>query len=105
MPKKGKGKGKGKGKKKGKKDKKALPPPVDTGTDDVVDEMSKRFYTIQIVVRTPCSLYLCKHHYIHHPLMYSLRGLYQKESHQASYDHCTVFAGSGRTSVPLSGQV
>ena len=50
MPKKGKGKGKGKGKKKGKKDKKALPPPVDSALEDVVDEMSKRFYTIQIVV-------------------------------------------------------
>lgn len=49
MPKKGKkGKGKGKGKKKG-KDKKAPPPPVET-EDDVVDEMSKRFFTIQIVV-------------------------------------------------------
>ena len=47
--KKGKGKGKGKGKKKGKKDKKAPPPPVDA-EDDTVDEMSKRFYTIQIVV-------------------------------------------------------
>ena len=46
--KKGKGKGKGKGKKKG-KDKKAPPPPVDT-EEDVVDEMSKRFFTIQIVV-------------------------------------------------------
>lgn len=48
MPKK-KGKGKGKGKKKGKKDKKAPPPPVDT-EDGAVDEMSKRFFTVQIVV-------------------------------------------------------
>lgn len=49
MPKKGKkGKGKGKGKKKG-KDKKAPPPPV-VPEDDLVDELSKRFYTIQIVV-------------------------------------------------------
>ena len=53
MPKKGKGKGKGKGKKKGKKDKKAVPPLMDAAADDVVDEMSKRFYTVQIVVRTP----------------------------------------------------
>lgn len=48
MPKKGKGKGKGKKKGKG-KDKKAPQPTVDT-QDDFVDEMSKRFYTIQIVV-------------------------------------------------------
>lgn len=49
MPKKGKKKGKGKkGKKKG-KDKKAPPPAVDA-EDDKVDEMSKQFFTIQIVV-------------------------------------------------------
>lgn len=49
MPKKGKkGKGKGKGKKKG-KDKKGPPLPV-VIEDDIVDEMSKRFFTIQIVV-------------------------------------------------------
>lgn len=47
MPKKkGKKKGKGKGKGKGKK---APPPPV-LVEDDAVDEMSKRFFTIQIVV-------------------------------------------------------
>ena len=80
MPKKGKGKGKGKGKKKGKKDKKALPPPVDAGTDDVVDEMSKRFYTIQILVRT-------------FRLRVELLWFW------------FVSAGSGRTSLPLSGQV
>lgn len=47
MPKR-KGKGKGKGKKKG-KDKKAPAPPV-IAEDDTVDEMSKQFFTIQIVV-------------------------------------------------------
>lgn len=48
MPKKGKKgkKGKGKGKK---KDKKA-PPPLVVAEDDLVDEMSKQFFTIQIVV-------------------------------------------------------
>lgn len=46
MPRKGK-KGKGKGKKG--KDKKA-PPPAVNADDDAVDEMSKRFFTIQIVV-------------------------------------------------------
>lgn len=80
MPPKGKGKGKGKGKKKG-KEKKAPPPTFDAG-DDIIDEMSKRFYTVQIVVGN-----------------YILLALYV-----VGYPF-VMFAGLGRSAFSLSGQV
>lgn len=58
MPKKGKKNGKGKKKGKG-KDKKAPLPPVETG-EDVLDHMTKQFYTIQIVVCDPASYPICR---------------------------------------------
>lgn len=56
MPPKKKGKKKGKGKGKGKGNK-APPPPEVLLEDDKVDEMSKKFYTVQIIVSEQVSLH------------------------------------------------
>ena len=87
MPKKGKKKGKGKGKKKGKgKDKKAPLPPEETG-EDVLDHMTKQFYTVQIVVCDPASYQI-----------------YSKPQDLLLL-FSSLCAGSGRTALSLPSQV